>query len=84
MLDPTQRAKRVLDICAYELKCVSVGSQMTLESAIAAEIQEALSDQLCNVNRKSTEMLKQVPNFHPEPSEEKQSWLLKIRKRKPK
>ena len=47
---PEQRAKQILDICAYELKPVSIGDQMTLETAIASEIRLALHDQVRILN----------------------------------
>jgi len=43
---PEQRAKGVLDVCAYELKSINVGDLMTLEAAIASEIKLALEDQI--------------------------------------
>jgi len=38
---PLQRAKAILDICAWELKNLSIGDMMTLEAAIQSEIEAA-------------------------------------------
>ena len=45
-LSATQRAKQVLDLCAYELKTVSVGDLITLQLAIESEINLAVKEAL--------------------------------------
>ena len=48
---PEQRAKTILDICAFELRPVPVGDLITLEAAIASEIKCALNDQIRILNQ---------------------------------
>lgn len=50
-MSPRQRAKQILDVCAYELKGMSIGNLMTLEEAIASEIKLALEDQIRVLNQ---------------------------------
>lgn len=56
-LTPRDRAKLVLDICAYDLKDVEAWVLANLEVAIEAQINEALADNIAqgaigNVRRK--------------------------------
>lgn len=51
MKSPTQRAKIILDLCAYELRPLSVGDLMTLEAAIKSEIEAAERVVMRELNR---------------------------------
>lgn len=84
MKTPTDRAKTILDLCAYELKDLKIGALMNLEAAIKSEIELDRIAVMREINLGKIKDELDTSPFGSYQGDQEQIKLIRIRKREKK